>query len=180
MEGHDPERDPEEYEMSMRPRMNEKGVALVTALLMSVAIMAMVVGVLYMINQSTAMSGAGKRYATAAEAADGAVELAKDAINMTMWNDTPALSNSCFQTALMENNTPCVTEATLLSTAGGEYNATITIVRLFSIDIPGGRLEFARSTGGAPSRAVYFRITAKVAGPNNTSAENSALYRFAG
>ncbi len=170
--------------MTKKLRMNDKGVALVTALVMSVAIMVMVVGALYFISRSTALSGAGKRYATAAEAADGAVEAAKDAINIAMWGGAPSGSlytnSACFATTLTTDNSTCAATINLPGTVGGNYTAGITVTRLYSVDIPGGRLEFARSASGTPSRAVYFRITSRVTGPNNTSAENAALYRFTG
>ncbi|MBI5874448.1 MAG: hypothetical protein HZB81_01130 [Deltaproteobacteria bacterium] len=171
--------------------MNDKGVALIIALLMSVAIMAMVAGVLYFLNQSTSMSGAGKRYATAAEAADGAVNVMKDSINLIMWGESilalPIQTGNCSaQTydlayAVLNNNAACTTTINLLSTAlGGNYTATVTVTRLYSITLPGGRLEFARSAGGVSSTAIFYRITTSVTGPDNSVAENSALYRFTG
>jgi len=59
-------------------RPSERGIALVLALLMSLMIMALAASVLYVVAQSTRLSGATKRFATAAEAADGAVQAAKE------------------------------------------------------------------------------------------------------
>jgi hypothetical protein len=166
---------------------NEKGVALVFALLMSLAIMAMVTGVLYFVNQSTAMSGAGKRYATAAEAADGAINVMKDTINLTMWGEAPANvfpAGNCIASAILNQATPpsvCTTTLILPSGMGANYTAQITISRLYNVALPGSRLEFARAAGGAGSEAIFFRITSRVQNPGtNTTAESSALYRFAG
>lgn len=163
---------------------NEKGIALVIALLMSVAIMALAAGVLYFITQATGMSGAGKRYATASEAADGAVNVIKDTINLTMWGEPPAAGLfpgvNCLSTAILTEGSLCTTTITLPGTVGGSYTATITLLRLYSVALPGGRLEFARSAGGLSSTAIFYRINSTVTGPNNTRAENSALYRFAG
>lgn len=170
--------------MNMRLRTNERGVALVTALLMSVVIMVMAAGVLYLIIQSTSLSGGGKKYATAAEAADGAVQMAKDTINQVMWGGTPAtvlaVTSGTLVDAMTQNSASCTLTGNLPGTGNVNYAATVVITRLYTITIPGGRIEFARSAGGTPSQAVYYRITTKVTGPNNTSAENAALYRFTG
>lgn len=173
---------------------NERGVALITALLVSVAIMAIAIGVIYFIIQSTTMSGAGKRYATAAEAADGAIELVKDSINMSLWGETLPTSvvntyggsTNCqsggaanLNDAIRNQGRLCVRTFNLPG-VGSTYTVTITVTQLFSSAIAGGRLEFSRLAGGAPSTAIYYRITADVTGSNNTRAENAALYRFAG
>lgn len=170
----------------MRLVKNEKGIALIFALLMSMAIMAMVTGVLYFIDQSTVMSGAGKRYATASEAADGAVNVIKDTINQTFWGEPPAAglfpTGNCLASAILGEISSCSNVTfNLPSAMGGTYTATVTVERLYSASLPGGRLEFSRSAGGLASSAIFFRITTKVTDTNtNTTAENAALYRFAG
>lgn len=167
----------------MRRLCNDKGIALITSLLMSMVIMVMVTGVLYFITQSTKMSGAGKRYATADEAAVGAVNVMKDTINLTLWGDTVAPlfpSGNCISAAILTQNNPCQTTLNLPAALGGNFTATVTLNRLFTRALPGGRLEFSRSASGAPSTAIFFRITTKVTGPNSATAENSMLYRFAG
>lgn len=162
---------------------NQEGIALVTAVIMSVVIMVMMLGALYLVMQSIGLSGAGKRYATASEAADGAIEAAKDDINQAMWGNTSTTmfqGCSCFTDAIINDNTPCTNNKTLLGTGSTSYSARITIERLYSIVIPGSTIQFPPSASGAPSRAVYYRITSRVTGPNNTSAENSVLYRYTG
>lgn len=182
---------------------NNRGVALLIALLISVAVMAMVAGVLYFVTQSTSMSGAGKRYATASEAADGAVQVVKNTIFLTINGDTApqifcAAANcgtvtdttvtpnnitftdayTCLTTAVVNQGQSCATAITLPGISGS-YTANVTVTRLYSVSIPGGRLEFARSAGGAPSTAVFYRITTRVVNTSdNTTAENSALYRL--
>lgn len=171
---------------------NQRGIALVMALLISVAIMAMVTGTLLMINRSTQISGAGKVYGTAEEAADGAVNIMKDAINLAMWGEPMAAvfedDGACtsgtvvdLDAAALLDGSVCVTRINLESTAlDASYTATVTLERLYSVIPPGARLEFSRASGGASSALIFFRITTKVVGPNNATAENSVLYRFAG
>ena len=170
---------------------NERGVALVLALVITLAVMAMVAGMLYFTDQSTRVSGAQKMYATADEAAEGAVEAAKDAINLTFWGEQPPSglftdgsgndAGSTLVAAILDaGGTPGSADLTLPNSVSGFYTANVTIERLFTASLPGSRLEFAHSAGGAATTAVYFRITVTVNGPRNTAAESSVLYRFAG
>lgn len=174
MEGNIIKYNPKKYEM------NERGAALIIALLISAVIFVMVTGVLYLIEQSTVMSGAVKRYATAEEATDGAIEVVKETINLTMLGEpvTNRLSANCIFNGVSNLNSPCTGTITLPG-AVGNYTATVTFERLYTRDLPGGRLEFARSAG-VPTTAVFYRITTIVTGPDNTRAENSALYRYTG
>jgi hypothetical protein len=185
MEGHRCERDAKEPEMKGISRSTEKGIALVSALVISLAVMLLIISTLYFVTQSTSMSGAGKRYATASEAADGAVEVMKDAVNRVLVgepvdslpiedNDPPCLLNAVFS-----DDQSCTTTLTLPGTVG-DFNASIIITRLYSSPIPGGRIEFARSGGGAPTTAIYYRINTIVTGKSGTRAETSALYRYSG
>lgn len=168
-------------------RHPEHGVALVTALIITAVVFMLIMSALYMISSSTVVSGAGKRYATAAEAADGAVEVMKEAINLFMYGEPVSAL------PLQEDTTGDLTTAILQSGAANartvtlnlpsttwlqRYTARITVENLYTKSLPGGRIEFGRSAGGAGSTAVYFRIATVVEGPDNTKAETTALYRF--
>ncbi len=164
----------------------QKGIALVMALIITLVVFLLVATTIYMATNSTSMSGAGKRYASASEAADGAVEVMKDSINLVMYG-TPIADLTYFNNkdglldAISKNNTP--TKVTLKLDGTGlftTYTAVITIERLYLKALPGGRLEFARSAGGSGGSAIYYKITSVVTGPKNTQAETSAMYRFVG
>jgi hypothetical protein len=163
----------------------EKGIALVIALMISLAVMILIMSTLYFVTQSTGMSGAGKRYATASEAADGAVEVMKDAVNLILLGepvDALPLTDSdppCLLDAVFSDNQSCTATLTLPGTVG-DFSASIVIMRLYSSPIPGGRIEFARTGGGAPTTAIYYRINTIVTGKGGTRAETTALYRYAG
>jgi hypothetical protein len=164
---------------------NEQGIALVIALMISLAVMVLIISTLYFVTQSTSMSGAGKRYATASEAADGAVEVMKDAVNLILVGEPvdslPIADNDppCLLNAVFSDDQSCTTTLTLPGTVG-DFNASIVIMRLYSSPIPGGRIEFARAGGGAPTTAIYYRINTIVTGKGGTRAETSALYRYSG
>jgi hypothetical protein len=207
MEGRRCERNPEESEMKEDSReyvvgsrqvkeppplpttycllSTNKGIALVIALMISLAVMILIISTLYFVTQSASMSGAGKRYATASEAADGAVEVMKDAVNLVLVGepvDSLPIEDSdppCLLNAVFSDNLSCTTTLTLPGTVD-DFNASIVITRLYSSPIPGGRIEFARSGGGAPTTAIYYRINTVVTGKGGTRAETSALYRYAG
>lgn len=161
---------------------NEWGIALVMALVISLAVMVLIAGTLYFITQSTTMSGAGKRYATAAEAADGAVEVMKDSINLIMVGESvsslPIVDSipPCLLNAVLTENQVCTLIINLPGTVS-DFTATVVFERLYSSTMPGGRLEFARG-GGAPTTGIYYRINTVVTGPGGTRGETSALYRF--
>jgi hypothetical protein len=162
-----------------------KGVALVVALLVSLATILLIMSTAYFVMHSTSMSGAGKRYATASEAADGAIEVMKDAINLVFMGEPVSslplkdATPPCLVDAIFQEQNRCVTTLLLPGTdLLSEYKATITVMRLYASALPGNRIEFARAGGGAPSVAVYFRINTVVTGTGGTRAETSALYRY--
>ena len=165
---------------------SESGIALVLALIMSLAIMAMAAGVLYFVNQSTHISGAGKNYTTASGAADGAVNFMKDVINLTLRAD-PDLDNLLLQGSW--DPPACITDAEAVLTVwnvgtlpcvstvdmGNGFTANISLAHLYKLGL--GTLEFASSTGTGSS-AAFYKISVQVTGPNNASADSSMLYRF--
>lgn len=164
----------------------ERGVALVGALVIVLAVTILVGGTFFVVTHSTVMSGAGKRFSTAAEAADGAIEIAKAAIGLIASGepssslpigdaDPPCLSDA----VLFNDGVPCAIALTLpANDFFSKFSATVSITRLYASSIPGNRIEFPRSANGPPSTAIYYRINAIVAGPGGTRAETSALYRY--
>ena len=59
----------------MKKLQNERGIALVTALLLTLIALAITMAILYMVIWQTKLSGAHKRYKTALEASQGGVQL---------------------------------------------------------------------------------------------------------
>lgn len=162
------------------------GIALVMALIITAVVLLLIISTMYVITSSTKMSAAGKRYATASEAADGAVEVMKDSINLVMYGE-PISSLPLQDTAQLINAITTLGQPTTVSlNLSGTglfqvYTAQITIERLYSKVIPGGRIEFARSAGGSGGTAIYFKIsTAVTDSKTNTKAETTAVYRFVG
>jgi hypothetical protein len=63
---------------NMKTINNEKGVALVTALMLTLVMLAICMTLLYMVMQSTKSSASQKRYSTAVAASYGGTEIIKD------------------------------------------------------------------------------------------------------
>jgi hypothetical protein len=64
----------------MKAMNNEKGVALVTALMLTLVMLAICMTLLYMVTQSTKSSASQKRYSTAVAASYGGTEIIRDVI----------------------------------------------------------------------------------------------------
>ena len=111
-----------------------EGIALVIALIISLVVMFLIISTVYFVTLSTSMSGAGKRYATVSEAADGAVEVMKDAINLMMAGEPvtslPIADSEppCLIDSIIEGTTKC-TAALVLPGADFStvYKAEITV-----------------------------------------------------
>ncbi|MEO0228302.1 MAG: hypothetical protein ABIL70_09670 [candidate division WOR-3 bacterium] len=137
-------------------RINDHGIALVTAMILALIAMAIAVATIYMILQSTEVSGIKKRYTTALGASKGAAE--GTALLISLYGSIPSdmtgittISNaSCFETKLMERKVnwgSCDTGSTVSNTSydikfvfdakdGGKYDAYGKIVDT----IPGNTL----------------------------------------
>ncbi len=177
----------EKYSLVSRPLANQRGAAIVLALLISAAVLAVSAGVLNVSIRSTEISGTGKSYGTVEEAADGAVNVIQDAIYYRInGGDIPGIlvdnldnQGDCFDEALINFNQVCTLQLDLPGTLDAHYNAHVTIEHLYSQVKVGGRIEFPPSTGGAGNNlASYYRISAEAVGPKNLRAEKNVLYRL--
>lgn len=166
----------------------QRGIALIMALIIILVVSLVIASTLYVITHSTSMSGAGKRYETASQAADGAVEVMKDSISLLIGgapesslNFLTKTSSANLSTAAMNSGVIYTATLTLPGTTG-KYDATVSVERLFTKLIAGSRVEFPPSAAVPGGEGIYFRISTNVtgAGPNNstTTAETTAVYRF--
>jgi Tfp pilus assembly protein PilX len=74
----------------MNPLANNKGIALVTALMLTLISLTIVMYLLYMVTSSVRMSGANKRYKSALEASYGNTDLVMKEIMPTLFTSTIA------------------------------------------------------------------------------------------
>ncbi len=159
---------------------NKNGIALVTALVISLVVMLLISGTIYFLIISTGIAGAGKRYSTAEEAADGAVQVMKDVINLLMIGDKIegmpiSDSSSCLVKSIIVGDKECTVSLRLPGTEiFKSYHADITVKRLYSIQSPGSDLDFTKNKGSS----VFYKINTIVTGPDTAKAETTVLYRY--
>ena len=84
----------------MNPLANQKGMALVTSLMLTMISLTIVMYLLYMITSGVKLSGANKRYKTALEASYGMTDLVMKEIIPTMFASSIAAGTSTPTTAL--------------------------------------------------------------------------------
>ncbi len=178
-------RSSEKYPLVSRPFRNQRGAAVIIALILSAAALAISTGVMEVSNRSTQISGTGKSYRTVAEAADGSISVIQDAIHYRINGDPVSGviddSSGCFDRALIQSGSSnsCEVGLDLPSDLGGHFTAKVTLEKLYSQVKEGGRIEFPPSTSGSGTDlATYYRISALAVGPQNVRAEKTVLYRL--
>lgn len=160
--------------------LNKNGIALVTALIISLVVMFLISGTIYFLVISTGIAGAGKRYSTAEEAADGAVQVIENVINLIMMGekieDLPISdSSSCLVRSIIVGDKDCTVSLILPSTEiFKSYQADIMVKRLYSVQSPGSDLDFTKSKGSS----VFYKINTTVTGSGAIKAETTVLYRY--
>jgi hypothetical protein len=165
---------------------------LMMALIITLVVFLLVMSTLYVIMQGTGMSGLKLAYTTACEAADGGVEIAKDAIEQTLKSPSMPVAavfdanfGNCMQQAVLVNNQACTTAPPagghlILPGTMGAYTADVTVRRLFAKVIPGAVVKMtAGPKRGTGTIAIFFRIDVTVVEPiKRTTCENAAIYRY--
>ncbi len=159
-------------------RHGEKGIALVTALIITLVVFLLVGSVWYATMKSTRMSS--HIYADACEAADGAIQMSKDAINQAMVGDpAPSVFSGTFSNCLRNNvttvNATCTSQLTLPGTMG-DFTASVNLTPIFQGNIRLATTRFPPSSTGNTS-SVFYRIVTVVTGPGNAQCENAVVYR---
>jgi len=103
----------------MKTLRNEQGVALVTALMMTLISLAVIMAVLYLVTQGTQLTASQKRYKTALESSHGGVEVfTKELIPKLFDNySTSKLINDFSQINLAIANSNCLKQKLSLPTA---------------------------------------------------------------
>lgn len=180
--------------------LNDKGIALVTALILSLLALVIAAATIYMLLQSTEISGLKKRYTSALGAAKGATEATALLISLqgsipTDLADISTVINPCFDIKLTNRRADwgaCDTGETVSSSSYdikfnlGNYEAYAKIVDT----VPGNTLigESLEVKGVISGQSGYiknptvmpymYRLEVRSEDPNNQtdSAEITALY----
>jgi len=152
---------------------NEKGIALVTALLLTLIGLAIILAAVYFVTQGTKMSGFQKKYATALEASHGGLEIMTQNIipktiggtNLTslaiagVLAAGPNMTNQCFTTKLTQPASnwfaptgPCISASNNLNPLNNP-DMTLTL----------------NGVGSQPNLQVSIKIVDTVPGNTDTS-----------
>jgi hypothetical protein len=120
--------------MSMTMIKNEKGIALVTALMFTLLTLGIIMTLLYMITQGTKVTAANKSYKTALEASYGATDMiAKDILPNIFKNMTTATRISDFASGstlsslgFAVSNSDCLANKSKYNTSDWNHGGTCT------------------------------------------------------
>ncbi len=149
---------------------NEKGIALVTALLLTLISLAIILAAVYFLTQGTKMSGFQKKYATALEASYGGVQIiTNDIIPKTIGGANlsflkisgmlvPNVTDQCFSAKLTSATNSWVT-------SGACSNASTSLSAANSPDIT----LTLQGVGSQPNLQVSIKIVDTVPGNTDTS-----------
>ncbi|MGD0282732.1 MAG: hypothetical protein ABSB95_10255 [Dissulfurispiraceae bacterium] len=145
---------------------NQKGIALVTALLLTLIGLAIILAAVYFVTQGTKMSGFQKKYATALEASHGGVEIITKEIIPKTIGGTALSSLGTFSSMLSENTTDACFTAKL-TTATNSWGASCSST-LDPTNNPDITLTL-NGVGSQPNLTVYAKIVDTVPGNSDTS-----------
>lgn len=144
---------------------NEKGIALVTALLLTLIGLAIILAAVYFVMQGTKASGFQKRYATAFEASNGGVEImTKEIITKTI-GGTVLSSLGTYGGVLAANVTDAcfTTKMTTATNSWGACNSSLDPTASPDITLT------LNGTGGSANFVVYTKVVDTVVGNTDTS-----------
>jgi len=146
---------------------NEKGIALVTALLLTLIGLAIILAAVYFVIQGTKMSGFQKKYATALEASHGGVEIVTNEIIPKTIGGTALSSLGNYSNMLYANpaNDSCFTAK--LTTATNLWNPSCSST-LNAYPNPDITLTL-NGVPPQPNLTVYVKIVDTVPGNTDTS-----------
>lgn len=148
---------------------NEKGIALITALMLTMISLTLILGLLYMLGQGVLMSASQKRYRTALEASYGGAEVVlKDVVPMVFQGYSSSQLSSQFAGVSMQfgSGNACLKQKLHLPTSQWSGSCSSTINAKSASDI-----SFTLQATG-PSSApytVYAKIVDTLKGNTDTS-----------
>lgn len=168
----------------------ESGIALVTALVITVVILMMIGSLTYLYIKGLGTNIINRQFSTVYEAANGGVEYASGVINSLSAGTISASDVGSYSGDLPGIISSCSTGAAIITakTADGEYTIKITIQCVGSKSIPGygGGLRFppppsatGGGIGGTATQYVFFSIKADAtesSSPSNKG-RTEAIYR---
>ncbi|MGC8718717.1 MAG: hypothetical protein ACP5TY_01750 [Thermodesulforhabdaceae bacterium] len=174
---------------------SERGIAIITSLIIAIATIALIGGVFYMLQGGIKINTINRQFSTAQEAALGGIE--HGATIIVMHHKGALAENEDLRKGLGIDITDYESEIDTsdglklrLRTAGGrsasqgQFDIRVTVQRLNSLSIPAQESPVfpppASGTGGSKSYYVFYRIRSIAKDPiTNSISEVEAVYRVA-
>lgn len=154
----------------MNPLKNEKGIALVTSLMLTVLSLVMVIVLLYIVSTGTQLSAGHKRYKTALEASYGGVELfTKDIMPKVFQGYSSSLVSDFSIVGLSIPNTSCLNQKMNTATAGWSAACSKTLDAKASPDLQFYLKSELAGFQAQPKFMVYSKIVDTVIGNTDNS-----------
>lgn len=153
----------------MIPFANQKGMALVTALMMTMICLAIVMALFYLVGRGIEISASQKRYRTALEASYGGAEVVlKDVIPLVFQGYSSNSIHTQFSDIDMQfpSGTDCLQEKLNLPTSQWSSSCSQTLSPKSSSDIT---FELKAAGVGAAPFTVYSKIVDTIQGNSDTS-----------
>ena len=149
----------------------EKGIALVTALLLTLIGLAIILAAIYFVMQGTKVSGFQKRYATALEASNGGVEImTKEIIGKTIGGAGLSTLGTYGGMLLASVNDTCFTAKMTTATNSWSASAACNNVSLsFDPTVSPDITLTLNGAGGSANFSVYTKVVDTVIGNSETS-----------
>jgi len=140
---------------------NEKGIALVMVLILSVIALAIMAGLIYMVTSGTQMSGMEKRYKTALEAGSGGADVQYQIIALRMDNPASLVNEFSFLNSFsVPISQQCLNDKLLHSTA----DWTHCPAAMSEITTGPTSFDMSFELGATPTFTVYTKIVDTVEG----------------
>ncbi|MBJ6727440.1 pilus assembly protein PilX [Geomesophilobacter sediminis] len=154
----------------MKALKNEKGIALVTSLMLTLISLGIIMALLYMISAQTKVSGAHKRYKNSLEASHGGVQLlAKELIPLMITSADPKTTLTSQYAGLSLNmvSNPCITQK--LTQPSGTWSAVCGANSTNADPKVSPDVTFTLPAKSGPGYKVYAKIVDTTPGNSDTS-----------
>lgn len=154
----------------MNPINNEKGIALVTSLMLTVLSLIMVMVLLYIVSTGTQLSAGHKRYKTALEASYGGTELfVKDIMPKVFQGYSSSLTSQFNGIGLTMPSVNCLSQKMNTATAGWSAACSSTLDAKTSPDLQFYLKSELTGFQAQPKFMVYSKIVDTVIGNTDNS-----------
>ena len=155
----------------MKKIRNERGIALVTALLLTFLSLVIILALMYIVSQGTKVSGASKRYKSALEASYGGAEVfTKELIPQFLGGASASLTTILVGNSPSFGETACIQDK--LNAAPGQWLNCGAAAKTMDPKSAFDAQFTLRGQAGQPNFNIYAKIVDTQQGNSDTSGED--------